>query len=354
MNKRRDEGAATRTYVLILHVFVASKWLIWHKGHGIGWRSRVGNRKRTAKGCPRDTARAESHLLATIREGIAMTNSFTPVSDFTPITNDQMFKHVFGQNKELCRRLIELSLETPIRSIEFVESQHESKDPGRVGGGYLDVLATTSEGELIDVEMQTQSQSGLPQRIRLYLGLLTRDVWSRFVANEHAYDFAKMPRVAVIFVCDFDPFKGGLRRYTGRMIYRGASTEVDDGMTAVILNSGGSGDAIDPELAAFLDYVAGREVEPGRSSFVDGVGRAVASANEDARFKEGLMNLDEKLWISKEEGRAEGFSEGSDARQRQISELARRMAADGRQDDLVDVITDAHRLNDELRRYGIE
>lgn len=269
-----------------------------------------------------------------------------------PISNDQMFKRVFGSEPELCRRLIELALDEPISSIEYVEPQSESKDLTRPGGTYFDVLATTTSGELIDVEMQTRQEGGLPQRARLYLGRLSKEAWTRHVEAKHDYDFSKLPRVAVIFVCNFDPFDAGLRRYTWRMRCD-QTNDAGDGSAVVYLNARGSGDVVSQDLAAFLSYAAGSQIAPGQSAFVDEVTRKVRGVNEDPEFLEGLMNLDEKLWWSKQEGREEGLEEGAKKRQKQIAELASRMAVDGRQDEFFSVLADPKLLDAELRRYGI-
>lgn len=273
------------------------------------------------------------------------------------ILEDQMFKRVFGRNKELCRRLIELALDVPIAHVEFLEAQHESKNVGRPGGTYFDVLATTGSGELIDVEMQADSRPGLLQRARLYEGRLTNEAWSRYIAEHDNYNYRNMPKVAVIFICNFDPLDGGARRYTGRMKYTGASSPADDGATIVLLNAKGSQGSISPDLAAFLDYVASGRFAPGASEFVDGVAREVAAASGEAGFREGLMDLNERLWWSRQdgikEGRAEGESKGASDQKRRIAELARRMTADGRDGDLAAVLTDDARLEEELRRYGL-
>lgn len=95
--------------------------------------------------------------------------------------------------------------------------------------------------------------------------------------------------------------------------------------------------------------MAGRPVETNSNAFVDEVDAAVSANNSDTEFMEGIVDINERLWLSKQEGRAEGAADS----QRKISELARRMAADGRQDDLVATLTDDDRLEEELHRYGI-
>lgn len=264
-----------------------------------------------------------------------------------------MFKYVFGRNAELCRRLIELSLDVPIAKVEFLESQHESKDINRPGGTYFDVLATTESGELIDVEMQRDSDPGLLQRAQVYLGRLVREAWTRYVETEHSYDYTKLPKVAVIFICDYDPFGVGHRRYSARLQYDVAVEKATSPTLVVLLNAKGEGDSISTDLAAFLAYVAGKLPMPGSSEFVDSVAHEVEAANADADFLEGFMNLDEKLWRSKEDGRKEGFEQGAQKQRQQISELAARMSADGRGAELTSVLTNNEALERELRRYGI-
>lgn len=299
---------------------------------------------------------------------------------YIPIKNDQMFKRVFGTDRELCRHLIELALEEPIEKVEFVEAQRESKDFKRPGGAYFDVLAITEKGEMIDVEMQSDSMPGLLQRARLYSGRLTREAWARYVSEHHSYDYTKMPRVAVIIICDFDPFDDGAKRYTESLYIEGVGY-VSDGATTVLLNARGSLNNVSPDLAAFLDYVASGKFNPGESAFVDDVARKVDVANDDAVFLEGLMDMDEKLWVSKEEGRqegkeegraegrqegraegrqegraegrSEGLKEGAEKQRKQIAELTNHMIADHRQDELAAVLTDETRLNHELNNYGL-
>lgn len=310
---------------------------------------------------------------------VASTNGGSMARRFYPISNDQMFKHVFGSDKELCRRLIELALETHITAVQYVQAQYESKDVGRRGGTYFDVLAITGTGQLIDVEMQSIERPGMVKRARLYSARLTREAWSRLLATEDepGYDYSKLPNIAVIFVCDFDPLGIGLRRYTRSVQYSGVG-EVDDGTAVVFLNAQGSGDDIEPDLAAFLDYVASNRCLPGKSAFVDEVAQKVTIANDDVTFREGFMDLDEKLWWSrqdgKKEGREEGHAEGreegiqqgieqgiqqgsregSEQERSMISQLASRMVAEGRLDELPGILSDGQRLEAELRRYKIK
>lgn len=216
---------------------------------------------------------------------------------------------------------------------------------------------TTLDGAGKRATRQADKRPGILGRARLYAGRLTNEAWGRYVSEHHNYDYTNMPKVAVIFVCNFDPLEDGVRRYTGKMYYTGDSKATDDGLTCVLLNAQGSGGILDADLAAFLDYVASGRFAPGASEFVDEVAHEVAVANGEAGFREGLMDLDEKLWWSKqdgiEEGKQEGLAEGANARQRQIAKLARRMASDGRDGELAAVLTDSALLEEELRRYGI-
>lgn len=89
------------------------------------------------------------------------------------ITNNQTFKRVFGRDKELCRRLVELVLGEPIEEMEVVEVQHESLDLAMPWEAHADVLARTVSGALFDIEMQTEERPDIARRAMRRSGELT-------------------------------------------------------------------------------------------------------------------------------------------------------------------------------------
>lgn len=273
--------------------------------------------------------------------------------EWYPITNDQVFKHVFGRNHELCRRLIELALDTPIANVMFVESQHESTEARMAGSAYFDVLATTSTGDLIDVEMQKSKWGNLAKRAKLYLSRLAVEAWRNRPKQTKVSPYASLPSTAVIFVCDFDPFGKNLRRYTYLNTCRETGEVADDGAMTVFLNARGSDGNVSPELAGFLTYMGNGKV-PAGNSFVQTVDRHVAMTNHDAEFLEGLMNMEEKLWWSRQDGLEEGLEEGRKEGRSEVARLVACLTADGRAEELANVLQDDVRLDQELKRYGIE
>lgn len=279
-----------------------------------------------------------------------------------PISNDQVFKHVFGNDKELCRRLVELALGRPISSIEYLDVQHESSGVSSAGATYFDVLAMTETGEVIDVEMQASPARSLEFRGRVYLSRMTVDGWTRVKRTKNTRSYADVPRVALIFICGYDPLGDGCRRYTLRTRCVETDRWIDDGSIVVWLNAFGSGDDIDPELAAFLAYVAGDSTAAGKSDFVRTVADRVVATNEDHSFVEGVMDLEQKLWESHQDGVDEGMEkglergmeEGAQKNQALVAGLARAMSADGRgSDEIADALSDVARFEEELGRYGI-
>lgn len=117
----------------------------------------------------------------------------------------------------------------------------------------------------------------------------------------------------------------------------------------VFLNARGSDGNVSPELAGFLTYMGNGKV-PAGNSFVQTVDRHVAMTNHDAEFLEGLMNMEEKLWWSRQDGLEEGRKEGRS----EVARLVACLTADGRAEELANVLQDDVRLDQELKRYGIE
>ncbi|MGN0055452.1 MAG: Rpn family recombination-promoting nuclease/putative transposase [Atopobiaceae bacterium] len=270
-----------------------------------------------------------------------------------PISNDQVFKHVFGNDVELCRRLVELSLNRPIERVEYVETQHESARVGAPGATYFDVLATTETGEVIDVEMQASRAQAVERRARVYLARITVDEWSQVRTVSSARDYGFVPRAAVVFICDYDPMRAGRRRYTFEMRCNETDDLLGDGTQIVYLNARGSGDEIDSDLAAFLSYVAGEDSAAQSSDFVRAVADRVVATNEDQAFMEGVMDLEQKLWESREDGIEQGREQGRQIERENIRRLFEALQKDGRESELPDIIVDPKLLDEELNRYGI-
>lgn len=274
-----------------------------------------------------------------------------------PISNDLMFKHVFGEDAELCRRLIELALDTPISSIEFVQPQRESAGAVRAGSVYFDVMAIAADGTSFDVEMQATTEPSISRRARLYLSRLTVDSWRRVLRSEGTHNYGDLPAAAVIFVCGGDPIGGNAGKYTYRLKCKETNTYAEDGARVVFLNARGNTEGMDSSLAAFLRYVAGDGGAAAEDDFVRAVDRRVAEGNADEEFMEGAMDLEEKLWRSREEGREEGLEQGREEGLEHGRELTARLAIalaqDGKESELPHVLADKDLFEKSLREYGL-
>lgn len=174
-----------------------------------------------------------------------------------------------------------------------------------------------------------------------------------------------MPRAAVVFICDYDSMRAGRRRYTFEMRCNETGDSLGDGTQIVYLNARGSGDEIDSELAAFLSYVAGEDSAVQSSDFVRAVADRVTVANEDQAFMEGVMDLEQKLWESREDGielgRQQGLEQGLEQGREQgrqteresIRRLFEALQKDGRAAEFPVIVADPKLMNNELQKYGV-
>ena len=113
---------------------------------------------------------------------------------------------VFGKTMELypdlCRRLLELILNTTIKEITYPE-RTDSK------GIRLDVyVEENGTNRSFDVEMQVSNNDNIDKRMRYYQGLIDMDKLKR---GQH---YSKLGRSVIIFICPFDRFDYGLHFYS--------------------------------------------------------------------------------------------------------------------------------------------
>lgn len=80
-----------------------------------------------------------------------------------------------------------------------------------------------------------------------------------------------------------------------------------DETTKIFLNSKGSRNGVNGDLAAFLDYIEGKAP---RGKFTETIAGAVEEAKEDKEMKVEYMTYFMELREREERGRAEGRTEG--------------------------------------------
>ena len=119
-------------------------------------------------------------------------------------TNDVLFKMIFG-DKRHSRILIHFlnSVIKPIHPIKEVEIKKTELTPENISqkGVRLDILATTDNGELVNIEMQKKDEKDMSARALFY--------WSRIFAGqlEVSEEYHNLRRTISISILDFTLFK---------------------------------------------------------------------------------------------------------------------------------------------------
>ena len=137
-------------------------------------------------------------------------------------------------------------------SLKSIQTEKESRKSPETRSVRLDVYAVDEDGALYNTEVQKKNTYNIPNRSRLYQGMI--DV-NQLPAG--TVDFNDLKDAYVILIAPFDLFGKGLYRYTFHM----ACDEVDglklnDGATRIFLNTRGTNaDGVSQELIELLHYM---------------------------------------------------------------------------------------------------
>ena len=220
-----------------------------------------------------------------------------------------MFGKVMKSVK-LCRELLRRVLpDIKIDKIKFPETQKIFKEVAGTTGIRLDLYTKSHDGtKVYNIEMQTTDTKNLPNRARMYHGLMNLDSFE---------DYGKMPAQFVIFICTFDLFQQGRHKYTFRnFCIEDKNLELNDGTVTIFLNSKGKLDDVSPELKNFLDFVAGVKTE--KDSFIDELQIKLNHARHKLVWRDQYMRvmmrdldkISEGIAIGEERGIAIGEERG--------------------------------------------
>ena len=113
------------------------------------------------------------------------------------------------QNEKLCKRFLECVLEMQIAKIVFIQWEYQEGISSNYRNIRLDIRVEDTKGTVHDIEMQVEDHKDLPRRSRYYQGVLDACILSPSVRN-----YNELKDVYVIFICRFDPFREGLKKYT--------------------------------------------------------------------------------------------------------------------------------------------
>ena len=125
------------------------------------------------------------------------------------------------------------------------------------------------EGRVYDIEMQCTNspRNNLAKRSRFYQSLIDGELLDK------GKPYEELNPSYVIFICTFDPFHRNLPIYTfTHCCQEDNRVKSKDEETRMFLNSKGSENAVDPEIAAFLRYVDGKAA---KGKFVESLDQEV-------------------------------------------------------------------------------
>lgn len=240
------------------------------------------------------------------------------------LRDDFMFGAVM-QDRENCRRLLELILEMPIRIIDAIEQRSIVNHPAQKGVR-LDIYAEDENRTRYNVEMQLLRPPSIEKRSRYYHSQMDIHHLPK------GADYSLLPDTFVIFICDFDPFGDGKYRYIVDTICDTTGKLFADGRHTVFLNTQGRNFAEVPEeLAAFLKFVhagqAGNEID-FHDDYVKHLQNCIRKIKTDKGMEVDYMTFEMKLNDVRrealEEGRAEGRAEARAEEQARLLAYERR------------------------------
>lgn len=223
--------------------------------------------------------------------------------DELTIRDNFLFQHVM-RNERLCKHLIEKFLNIQIRSLQY-QSFEKTIDLRLEGKSIrLDVFVEDNEGRVYDIEMQCSNspRNDLAKRSRFYQSLIDGELLDK------GKPYEELNPSYVIFICTFDPFHRGLPIYTfTHCCNEDNRVQLKDEETRMFLNSKGSENAADPDIAAFLRYVDGKAAE-GR--FVESLDQEVHLVKSMDKVRREYMILSDEIRRRQKEAAEEGWQEG--------------------------------------------
>lgn len=218
------------------------------------------------------------------------------------ITDDFMFNRVM-RKADICKEFLEEVLpEIKIGHLEYLETQKSMESNVNKHGIRLDVYSE-DEDKVYNIELQRTNQVGLVKRTRYYQSQIDGDLLEKGV------DYEELKDCYIIFVCTFDPFGYGQRKYTFESQCQEEAIKLKDGIWKIFLNSKGNKGDTGEDLKVLLDYIENREIEKP-TPLVKKIEAAVEEANQDKEWRRQVMIENLKYRDERRLGRLEGIEQG--------------------------------------------
>ena len=227
------------------------------------------------------------------------------------LTNDIIFGWIM-KSEENCLAIIRAILpELNITSIIHKEVQHDITPVASTRGVRFDAVVQDDQKRYYDIEMQVENTGDLGKRARYYQSQIDNETLMK------GQTFHKLKESFVIFLCAFDPFSYGLRRYQFHQ-YEDTIRDLrlDTYSHVLFINSKGTEGEVSNDLAGIIDVMNQKpnQTNPLASKLM----KEIDYYNQDSEKRRELMDYatrleDERLIgerIGEKRGRKEGRKEG--------------------------------------------
>ena len=209
------------------------------------------------------------------------------------LCDDDFFEKVM-EDKDACQELLRVLMSDP--KLLVVEAGVQKNVKNLQGRSVrLDMLCRRGDGVMVNVEVQRASNDDHFRRVRYNGFCLTANI------TDPGTKFQEVPDVCVIYISEFDIFKGGKTVYHVDKVVRETGKVIKDGLDEMYVNT-----VIDDgtEIAALMGCFHQEMVTDPR--FPE-IGKRVHYLKED---KKGVGIMCQALEKIRNDGRAEGRKEG--------------------------------------------
>ena len=220
------------------------------------------------------------------------------------LCDDFLFFKVM-QDTELCRELLEMIFEKPIRKV-INQSEKSVKTNPKSRGIRLDVYLE-GDDKVYVVEMQQGKQKELPKRSRYYQSVMDVE-W--LAAGESVRTLRES---FVIFICTFPVFDGKRHVYSFRNIcMEDSRIQMGDGTSHIFISTRGEMNDISPQMAEFLKFVENSQISDCEMDyeFTKRLKKKVSQVKSDKSQEVEYMTYETRLRDKWEEGLETGRKEG--------------------------------------------
>ncbi|MCQ2591441.1 MAG: Rpn family recombination-promoting nuclease/putative transposase [Treponema sp.] len=212
------------------------------------------------------------------------------------ISNNFIFYKIMRNNKNICKRLLEILLSMEIDYIEMQQEEEINID-FESKGVRLDVYAKNQKNAF-NIEMQAINTKELPKRARYYQGVMDVDLLK---SGQH---YESLRSSYIIFICLDDIFNCGLPVYTFENLCKeNNSLPLGDRAYKYFFIAKNCDKINDDEQRAFLKLVASNKVT---SNFSKELESLVKAAKHNVQWRKQYMDLEREKLYARDEGIAIG------------------------------------------------